>query len=78
MLLTLSCLLGNILGAVLGANLAKNLDSLTKVAALGTLLDVPIVMYCFSLLNNLKTVGWTPLTSDLIWTYVCGLTSALG
>ena len=78
MLLTLSYLLGAVVGAGLAANMSKSLGSLTKVAALGTLLDVPIVMYCFSLLNNLKTAGWTPMTTDLIWTYVCGLTSAVG
>ena len=78
LMLTLSCSIGNILGAGIGANLAKRWGSLTKVAAVSTLLDVPIIMYCFSLMDNLKTVGWTPETTDLIWTYVCGLTSALG
>ena len=75
----MSCTIGNILGAVLGANLAKNLGSLQKVAALGTLLDVPIIMYHFTLLKNLQTVAsYSPATADLIWTYVCGFTSAVG
>lgn len=57
LLLTLSCTVGGIVGAILGATLATNFTSLKKVAALGTLLDVPILILWFTLDKKLSAAN---------------------
>ena len=78
-LLTLSCTVASVAGAVLGSNLAKNWGSLRKVAALGTLLDVAILMYWFNLDKKvIADAAYAYTTADLIWAYFCGVTYSVG
>ena len=78
-LLTISCNVGSIVGAVLGNHLCKDMKSMRKVAALGTLLDVPILMYWFNLrLKCDANAAYAYTTADMIWAYFCGGLYALG